>query len=661
MAGVMEKKAKWIWYYGDYEIFHSLLLHERRQEFGADYPTFWNQSHVYPTVTFLKQDIFAESDGSFRVRANGKAYVILDGHRYPTDREVAFGKGLHTISVRVTNPRGLPAIFAEGDIVTDESWKCGFAADCFSYVGCTPEYNKASDDVEVFPFSYERKKPLTHKKTDLGYLYDFGEETFGYLYIEGKLGDITVFYGESEEEAMAVSGAESGRSALVFESVSVKDKVKLAARAFRYIHIACTYEPDKVYMDYEYLPLPRIGEFECSDPLIKEIYRLSEYTFRLNSREFYLDGIKRDRWVWSGDAYQSCMINRYLYSDAEIIKRTILALLGKPPYYEHINTINDYTFYLIITVYDYWYSSGDRDFVCRIYDRLYKLYEFAVSRLDENGFVCQRSGDWIFIDWAELDKEGPMCAEQILLWQASRCMRKLAALCGAQCRCAPDTDKLRKQIYDYYYKPEKGGFIDGYKSGKELINRQQNVLALLYHFTSDEESALIMEKVLCNPDISPITTPYFEFFELMAMCEYGNLGYAKEMLSSYWGGMLGLGATSVWEAYDPSQSGSGHYEMYGHSFGKSLCHAWGSGPVYILGRYIAGVKNLTPGGETFEVRPAIGVYESFRAVVPVRDGRVEIELDGGEVRVFSDVDGGTLVLGGRRHQIVKGETLKVII
>ena len=215
-----------------------------RQEFGADYPTFWNQSHVYPTVTFLKRDIVTGS-GQFTVKANGKAYVILDGKRYPTDRSVKIDKGTHTVSVRVTNPGGLPAIFVSGDIVSDESWLSGFAAGCFSPVGCNPAYTLDTDDVEVFPFSYERKEPVSVNRTELGYLYDFGEETFGYLYIEGNTGDITVFYGESVEEALAVSGSEEGRSALVYESVSVHGSVKLRERAFRYIHIVYFY----IYMN----------------------------------------------------------------------------------------------------------------------------------------------------------------------------------------------------------------------------------------------------------------------------------------------------------------------------------------------------------------------------------------------------------------------------
>jgi hypothetical protein len=30
--------------------------------------------------------------------------------------------------------------------------------------------------------------------------------------------------------------------------------------------------------------------------------------------------------------------------------------------------------------------------------------------------------------------------------------------------------------------------------------------------------------------------------------------------------------------------------MYGRPFGKSLCHAWGASPIYLLGKYYLGVN-----------------------------------------------------------------------
>ena len=121
---------------------------------------------------------------------------------------------------------------------------------------------------------------------------------------------------------------------------------------------------------YEYLPLEDKAHFSCDNGIVSEIWDLCAYTFHLNSREFFLDGIKRDRWVWSGDAYQSFMISQYLYNDPSVTKRTITALFGKPPYKTHINTINDYSAYLIISVLDYYKVTGDMEYIYFIFPPL---------------------------------------------------------------------------------------------------------------------------------------------------------------------------------------------------------------------------------------------------------------------------------------------------
>lgn len=649
----MEKKAKWIWYYGDYEIFHSLLLHERRQELGKDYPCFWNQSHVYPSV-YLYKEYEITKETSFTAHVNGIGYVYINGEkRYPTGVPIKCAPGRNLIEIRVANARGLPAAFVSGEVIfSDGSWSARVASEQAS-VGAYPEYFSADDNVEVFPFSYRKFEYASVEHFHGGYLYDFGRETFGYLVIKGLGENATVYYGESREEALDTMNA------LLRESVCAGESIKLRQRAFRYVYIECKEPPKDIYVEYEYLPLVDVAEFSCDDTDVEKIFGVCAYTFHLNSREFYLDGIKRDRWVWSGDAYQSFMVNRYLYSDKEITKRTILALLGKPPYVQHINTINDYTFYLIISVYDYWYETGDTAFVKNIYDRVRGLYDFAVSRLDENGFVCERKGDWIFVDWANLDKKGPMCAEQILLWKATDCMEKLAKLVKKEFTRVVDKDALRKKIYQYYFNAELGGFIDGYQSGRNVINRQQNVLALLYDFVSLSEAKLILDKVLCYPEVQPITTPYFEFFELMAMCKYGKVEYAQKMIKDYWGGMKALGATSIWEEYDPLKDGVEHYAMYGSKFGKSLCHAWGSGPIYLLGKYVAGVKVTSEGSKTYEVRPYPGIYKNFTATVPLEGGKVTVKYGENGVMVYSTRDGGKLIFGENEYVIEKNRPLSV--
>jgi len=124
--------------------------------------------------------------------------------------------------------------------------------------------------------------------------------------------------------------------------------------------------------------------------------------------------------------------------------------------------------------------------------------------------------------------------------------------------------------------------------------------------------------------------------------------------------MMKLGATSVWEQFDPNKKGTEHLEMYGMKYGCSLCHAWGAGPIYLLGRYVLGVENTDIAYKSFKVEPKAGKYKRFEGIVPVNGGEVYVEYreneDGSHyVAAKADVEGGVLVFGGKEHKIRKNE------
>ena len=177
--------------------------------------------------------------------------------------------------------------------------------------------------------------------TTNGTLYDFGRETFGYLKVKGLKGCVRIYYGESREEALDKDHCET--------LDVLHEGEALCSKAFRYVYIekeaGATY--DEVLMDYEYAPFDsqQSGSFRCSDEELNRIWEVAAYTMDLTTREFFMDGIKRDRWTWSGDAIQSYLMNYYLRFDTECVKRTIRQLRGKDPVTAHINTIMDYTFY----------------------------------------------------------------------------------------------------------------------------------------------------------------------------------------------------------------------------------------------------------------------------------------------------------------------------
>ena len=650
-------QAKWIWYPGDFELYHSIKLHSRREEFGCEYPTFWALATPYPNVRFFKSYHADEAD-TVRFVTRAKGYVIVDDKRLPVNEDVVLPAGDHNIMAVLLATQGLPCLYVDSKYLkTDDSWIADHMIVTVRVpVGCTPAYTDAADNPEEFCFSYKRLDAVKTVKTEQGTLYDFGRETYALLHIEGAdaQSDIRVTYGESREEALDYA------EALIRETLQGQSDYVRPGRAFRYV---CVQGADKarVWADYEYLPIDDVATFSCNKKNVNKIWEICAYTLHLNSREFFVDGIKRDRWCWSGDAYQSYMANRYLFFDPEITKRTIIALLGKPPYEQHINSINDYSMYLIIGAYEYYYATGDAQFISLYFDRLHALYEFVTGRLDEQGYVCYRDGDWIFIDWSDMDKGGPLCAEQILLWQCHKCMAELCALVGKDgAAYKKAADALQKRVMQDYWREERGAFIDCHTTGKENVTRHANIFAIMYGFVSHRRAQKIVRCVLENDAITQITTPYFEFFELGALCMMGRLKTAQKKIESYWGGMVALGATSIWEQYLPEQKGIEHYGMYGMKYGCSLCHAWGGGPIYLLGRYCLGVYPTDIGYKTFAVQPDRGLYRHVDGTVPLPEGHsVRVKMDAHSCTVTATRSGGTLILGGKQYEIPANEELSI--
>ena len=109
--------------------------------------------------------------------------------------------------------------------------------------------------------------------------------------------------------------------------------------------------------------------------------------------------------------------------------------------------------------------------------------------------------------------------------------------------------------------------------------------------------------------------------------------------------MIKKGATTIWEEYDPSVTGKQQFAMYGDPFGKSLCHAWGSSPVYLLGRYFMGLQPTSAGYSTFEVAPHLTMFEHLDCTLPIKGGSVHFRVHDGQVDITTDRPGGTVVTG----------------
>ena len=651
--------AKWIWYPGDFELYHSMLLHNRREKRGMYYSPMWRVDSPHRNMRFYKIAVLEKPEHFKVVSHIADTELVVNGTKMPVNSDITLEPGKNFIKISVFSQNTFPYVYCEGEtFASDESWMTATFGEGDCHVGTNEMYISPEDDPAVFKFAYKTVYPVSKERINDGTLYDFGRELMGKLTIKCENcppQSLFAVYGESRAEALDSEYAEVTEKFEMTGSVA-----ELRSRACRYVYIGGDCGGLEVSYKYEYLPVEYKGKFRCDDELINKIWDISRYTFELNTREAYFDGIKRDRWVWSGDAYQSFFVNFYLTCDKDTVRRTLKMLRGTGKMYQHINTIVDYTFYWIIGIWDYYYHTGDMDFVREIFPKTKEIWELINDRIDERGYIIgdTKKGDWTFVDWSDTAKSGTVCVEQILLAAAYRSFAKICDLVGVESdEYIAQANVLEARISKDFWREELGAFVDciDREDRVDVVTRHANIFALRYGIADEHQKERIIDCVIKNDKIPKITTPYFEFFELDAMCSIGETGYFVDMLHRYWGGMAALGATTFWEEFDPEQEGNEHFEMYSNKFGRSLCHAWASSPIYLLGKYVLGVRPTSPAYKTFDIVPDALGFKTVSGRVPVLDGYVDVDINDGTVDVFTDVEGGTLVIGDRRISVPAGK------
>lgn len=646
------QKAHWIYYPGDFEIYMHNKLHLQRTERNQSYPPLWRLDAPYSVIDFVKNITLTKPE-FVSLSVDGNYFVLLNGNvLYDFDpTHFLLPEGANTIQIRVSNTETVPSILFESKSApSDESWSViydGAAVPSACYKSSSP-----NDPPSGFKLATQHVKPVCIHNGNDYQLYDFGKNTFGFPVIEsikGK-GAIAIYYGESKEEAMAEKLAETW-DIQKYNNLSVQNDT-LKTKAFRFVKVVT--DPTVRYEGfsalYEYLPVNYRGYFKCPDSLLNQIYETALYTFHLNTRECHLDGIKRDRWVWSGDALQSYWMNFYSFFDEDVNKRTLWGLRGHSPINRHINTILDYSFYWLIGIDEHFQHTADTSFVRQIYPRMKETFDFINKRLDENGRVAGKQGDWVFVDWAPINKEGVLSFEQLLYLKSLQCMANCAAIAGDRDQEKELSDRFIAAKNDFdalFWSTQKNVYVHQLKESglSPDITRYANMFAVLFNFADPKQKEHIKENVLLNPDVLQITTPYMKFYELAALCETGEHQTVLNYVRSYWGDMLRLGATTFWEAYDPAAPIEDHYKMYGRPFGKSLCHAWGANPIYLFGKYYLGVSPLEAGYQRYQIKPELAGLEWIEGAVPTPHGDIKIHLTKKRLQIETCTEGvGEVVL-----------------
>jgi alpha-L-rhamnosidase len=448
--------------------------------------------------------------------------------------------------------------------------------------------------------------------------------------------------GESLQEALAPSSTSETRHDM--RQLPDGRWTTVHELGFRYLVVHDAVVHDLV-IEASVHPVSRRGAFVTSDARLNEIWSISAYTLRLCMHELILDGIKRDRMPWMGDQALNTVSNAYAFADAAMVRDGLVAL-GQPRH-GYVNGISDYSLWWLINTFSYQRYFADSGHLEREKDRIHAFTENLASYADERGIFRPRheqdsfpdaAEGGIFIDWGvEVDVSKDLTALQILWYWALRSAAEVldvAAHPGAR-RWAQMAERVSTTLMQEAWDARKKAWRE-YLGGESTASPYANMLAILSGLTPGDAPG-VRDALLGTERVG---TPFMTSFALRALARTGSQDIAVDRIRSLWGTMVEAGSRTFWEEFGSPDTNE--HEMYGRPFGKSLCHAWSSGPAALLPEIVLGIRPLADGWEQFTVDPALGSLEWAAAVVPTPHGDISVYADGRSVTVTVP-DGTTLV------------------
>ncbi len=491
-------------------------------------------------------------------------------------------------------------------------------------------------------------------------ILDFGKELVGAVriicFISGGSKKIRVRLGESVGESSSEIG--------IFNSTndhSARDQEFLIpcysdqtfnSSGFRFVRLDvpsdAAFSLKSVVVRDDSLDKEFEGSFKCDDERLNEIFEAAAYTVKLCVQNGMVwDGVKRDRLVWIGDLHPEQTSLNCLYSDASFVKNSLKFAQEQTPLPLWMNTISTYSLWWIINLRDYYYKTGDLEFVSSMKNYLIGLLAQIDECVKENG---ETTFPFSLIDWPshpETEKDSVKIKDEqigvhaVTVWAMRLAKDLLAALGEPIDKVDTTLVKLSKISHT----------VEKFK--------QISALRLVAGIGDDKDCALILK------DGAKGMSTFMSYYILKSVTDRGYGAEALKMTKDFYGKMLDLGATTFWEDFDlewaknasrideipeegkvnvHAEKGAFCYVGYRHS----LCHGWSSGPVAFLIRSIAGINDTSIGGREISIKPNLCGLKKIDVAYPTACGVVNVRI--------RDVDGKTTV----EYDAPEGVKVKVL-
>lgn len=505
--------------------------------------------------------------------------------------------------------------------------------------------------------------PASTPKEEYPYVVlDLGRESDGRLEIASDSTapmKLTVQYGESLEEA-------ENEPYLGVDELDVPPHATAYGPkgAFRYAVVRFTggaspLRIKSIRLDSIYYPVKYAGSFESSDPLLNRIWQVGAYTGHLSMQDDIWDAPKRDRGRWMGDLDVSGRVIDTVFADQFLMQDTMDRLIKEAgdPVHADVNSIPGYSAFWIMGQADYYRHTGNREYLKSIVEPLSQLLEYMESELDDQKLFANTKKAWPFVDWSPDLNEDTAEARRATQLEFAKAFAEGTWLLEEAGADADDIAKFNLESQQLKFAAQNL-LLD--QAANTFGSRwETNAMAIFSGVADAKQVSDIWDKVLSQPRHFMIT-PYYNFYVITAMAQAGHRREALDWIREFWGGMVNEGATSFWEAYDPSWPKGNYHESLqadnGQGYFVSLCHGWSSGPTAWLTEQVLGIQPQAAGFSEVNIRPDLAGLEWARGTEPTPHGPIKVDLHARGDAVDTAVDLPDGVTAGVSIPALKGAT-----
>ena len=468
-------------------------------------------------------------------------------------------------------------------------------------------------------------------------LLDFGRELHGALQLITTCFDpkrpvrVRVRFGESASEAMGITDQDH---AIHLQELYVPwcGSVVVGPTGFRFARIdvidpGATLSLVGIRAQIHEITTTRQGAFATSDHRINAVWETAARTVELCMQDYLWDGIKRDRLVWMGDLHPEVMVVAGLHGKHAVVPKSLDFMRDSTPVEQWMNGISSYSLWWIRTQYDWFMRTGDRAYLAQQQEYLTALLRRIAGMVKADGSHDFPNG---LIDWATAnDHVSTTSGMFALLTWSLQAGAAMAAELGDR-RLARLASTAAQRLA---------------QAGQPTpTTKQATALGVLAGLC---DARVANRTMLAKKPQTGLST-FYGYYVLEARARAGDIAGGLDLLRTYWGPMLDLGATSFWEHFDldwlsgqkpgridelPGRNRDLHRTTGDHCYvglRHSLCHGWAGGPAIWALDHVLGVTPASPGYATVRIKPQLGGLAWVEGTVPTPHGPLHVKARRGK-------------------------------